>query len=258
MNASYAGLDDIKLPHEGNNTEILINGIAEGSLVSEERKSDFKEDEELNGCPMDDEPLEMMLVNRYHVPKTNDWCMHANYEVDGSGQSPTTVVKIDESVEVRYDEECLSDEDTFEFLQQKECIDALLNKGKFQYEYCDTEKDEHNNFLGVEREEKRKEKVILVTYLKIVRAEDNQYEQQLLEVVTTNEEEVANQKPLEEELQSLEDWQLDDVVDEESVEVSSIIQSESIDLYKEINLLGRRLPKQKAQVQYVKLKLKEE
>ena len=44
--------------------------------------------------------------------------------------------------------------------------------------------------------------------------------EQLLKVVTISEEEDANQKPLEEELQSLEGWQQDDAVGEERVETS--------------------------------------
>jgi hypothetical protein len=66
-------------------------------------------------------------------------------------------MKNDEGDEVMYDDEFLSDEDSFKLLQHKECIDALLNKGKVQYEDCVTEKDEHNNFIGVqERTEERK------------------------------------------------------------------------------------------------------
>jgi len=68
-------------------------------------------------------------------------------------------------------------------------------------------------------------------------------EEQLLRDVIANEKdfiEVANQKLLEEELQSREDWQLDDALGEECVEVSSIIPSEFIDLYEEMELMEGR------------------
>ena len=81
---------------------------------------------------------------------------------------------------------------------------------------------------------KGKEEESLVTNLRIVGVEYNQHEEQLLKVVTVSEEgyiEVANYKSLEEGLQSLKNWHLYDVVNEESVEISRIIISEFIDLY---------------------------
>ena len=62
-------------------------------------------------------------------------------------------------------------------MQQKECLDALLNKGKFQYGDCDTEKDEHNDFLDLTRRDRGKEEENSVTDLRIVGAEDNQHEE---------------------------------------------------------------------------------
>ena len=73
-------------------------------------------------------------------------------------------------------------------MQQKECIDALLNKGKVQYGYWDTEKDEHNDFLDLTRGYKGKEEESLVTNLRIVGVEYNQHEEQLLKVVIVSEE----------------------------------------------------------------------
>ena len=45
----------------------------------------------------------------------------------GDRQSSGTVLKMDENCEVKYDDECLSDEETFELMQQKELKYSLLN-----------------------------------------------------------------------------------------------------------------------------------
>jgi len=77
---------------------------------------------------------------------------------------------------------------------------------------------------------------------------EDEDEEQLIRDVIANEKdfiEVANQKHLEEELQSLEDWELNDVVGEECVEVSNIIPSEISDLYEEMELLEGRLLEKK-------------
>ena len=148
-------------------------------------------------------------------------------------------MKVDESDKVKYDDEFLSDEDSFQFLQQKECIDELLNKGKVQYGDCDREKDEHNDFLYLTRGDRGKEEYNPITYLRIVAAVDSRHEEQLLTVFTVSEEgclEVENHKSLEEGIQSLKDWHLYDVVNEESVDISRIIISEFIDLYEEMKL----------------------
>ena len=99
VNVGYASLDDGELHHECNNTKSPINGIMEGSIVPEGRNLDFEEDQEPNGCSMDDEALK-----RYCNPKDNYWCMHANYEVDESGQFFIAVMMIGEGDNVKYDE----------------------------------------------------------------------------------------------------------------------------------------------------------
>ena len=45
----------------------------------------------------------------------------------GDRQPSKTVLKMKESCEVKYDDECLLDEERFELMQQKELIDSLLN-----------------------------------------------------------------------------------------------------------------------------------
>ena len=54
----------------------------------------------------------------------------------GDRQSSKTVLKMKESCEVKYDDECLLDEERFELMQQKELIDSLLNEEKARNGDC--------------------------------------------------------------------------------------------------------------------------
>ena len=62
---------------------------------------------------------------RYCVFKTDNLCMIVG--IVGDRKTFEDVLRMDEDIEVRYDEEKLSDEEGFEWLQQKEFIDELLN-----------------------------------------------------------------------------------------------------------------------------------
>ena len=57
--------------------------------------------------------------------KSDNLCMIAG--LTGDRQSSKTVLKMKESCEVKYDDECILDEERFELMQQKELIDSLLN-----------------------------------------------------------------------------------------------------------------------------------
>jgi len=109
----------------------------------------------------------------------------------------------------------------------------LFKEAKEDFQPSRDEKGEEQKLISVIKEDE------IILFHK-----EDEDEEQLLRDVIENEKdfiEVANHKHLEEELQSLEDWQLDDAVGKECVEVSSIIPSEIIELYEEMELLEVRL-----------------
>ena len=63
-------------------------------------------------------------INPYAL-KIDNLCMLAGFT--GERQSFETVLKMDEGLEVKYDEDCISDEENFEVLQRKELFDEFLS-----------------------------------------------------------------------------------------------------------------------------------
>ena len=57
--------------------------------------------------------------------KIDNLCMLAGFTRER--QSFETILKMDEGLEVKYDEDCISDEENFEVLQQKELFDEFLS-----------------------------------------------------------------------------------------------------------------------------------
>jgi len=126
----------------------------------------------------------------------------------------------------------------------------LFKESKEYFQPPRDEKGEEQNLISVTEEDE------IILFHK-----EYEDEEQLLRDVIANEKDfiaVANHKHLEEELQSIESLQRDDALGEECVEVSSIIPSEIIELYEEMELLEGRLLEQRVQIRYVKLKLEEE
>ena len=63
-------------------------------------------------------------INPYAL-KIDNLCMLGGFTRER--QYFETGLKMDEICEVKYDDECISDEDKFELMQQKELIDRLIN-----------------------------------------------------------------------------------------------------------------------------------
>ena len=72
------------------------------------------------------------FIKGYHV--SNDWCKHTGFEVNKDGQFSKGSIEIDEDCKPIYDDEYFSEEDSFELLQQKNCIDVLLDGGQVQHD----------------------------------------------------------------------------------------------------------------------------
>ena len=68
---------------------------------------------------------ELYGATKPYALKIDNLCMLAGFT--GERQSFETILKMDENCEVKYDDECLSDEETFELMQQKELKYSLLN-----------------------------------------------------------------------------------------------------------------------------------
>jgi len=81
--------------------------------------------------------------------KIDNFCMLAGFT--GERQSFETILKIDEGLEVKYDEDCISNEEIFELLQQKELLDEFLS-GKGQSSKVVTNK-KSQNFILMKNEE---------------------------------------------------------------------------------------------------------
>ena len=60
----------------------------------------------------------------------DNWYSH----VDKDGQFSKGIIEIDEDCKPIYDDEYFSEEDSFELLQQKNCIDVLLDGGQVQHD----------------------------------------------------------------------------------------------------------------------------
>jgi hypothetical protein len=60
--------------------------------------------------------------------------MYANDEKYEDRKSSTTIMKMNEHLKVKYDDEYLSNEDNFQRLQQKNFINVLLNGRENQFE----------------------------------------------------------------------------------------------------------------------------
>lgn len=65
------------------------------------------------------------VTEGYHI--SNGCCKHAYFEVSKDGQFSKEITEIDEDCEPIYDDEYFSEEDSLELLQQKKCIDVLLD-----------------------------------------------------------------------------------------------------------------------------------
>jgi len=63
---------------------------------------------------------------------SNDWCKHTGFEVSKDGQFSKEIIEIDEDCNPIYDDENFSEEDSFELLQQKNFINALLDGRQVQ------------------------------------------------------------------------------------------------------------------------------
>ena len=62
---------------------------------------------------------------KHYALKIDNLCILAGFT--GERQSFEIVLKMDEGLEVKYDVDCISDEENFEVLQRKELFDEFLS-----------------------------------------------------------------------------------------------------------------------------------